>query len=274
MSFNSQVSNFVPAKPYAAFMPFITQSGGALYQNNELLPGLDTAQSLNGLEFLTENYTIYSLEYEVRSFFQYFRDGRSPIGVSDYGTFNLLTNAAPELAGKWGVAPYPGLVGEDGTVTRYTTGAAESSVIFSQSDKQQQAWQFIDWWLSTETQTEFAFRLQTTLGNEYMWNSANLEAMANAPWSRKNREVILEQLNWTLEPPRVPGGYMAEREISNAINAVVVDGTSLRSAVDDATKRITRETSRKLEDFGYTRNGEFVKEFTLPDIQLIEKWLQ
>jgi ABC-type glycerol-3-phosphate transport system substrate-binding protein len=231
-------------------------------------------ETLAGLEILTENYTIYSLEFEVRNFFQYFRDGRSPVGVSDYGTFNLLTNAAPELAGKWGMAPYPGLVGEDGKVSRYTSGAAESSIIFSSGNKQEEAWRFIEWWLSTDVQTEFAFRLQSTLGNEYMWNPANLEAMGNAPWSRKNREVILEQLKWTREPPRVPGGYMVERELSNAINSIVADGKQTRTVIDEANKRITRETKRKLEDFGYTENGLFVKELVLPDIDLIESWLQ
>jgi hypothetical protein len=77
-----------------------------------------------------------------------------------------------------------------------------------------------------------------------------------------------------MEPPRVPGGYMVEREISNAINAVVVDGVSIRSAIDDSNKRISREIDRKLTDFGYTSNGEFIKPFVLPDIGLIEKWLE
>ncbi|MDR1639896.1 MAG: extracellular solute-binding protein [Clostridiales bacterium] len=275
MNFNSQVSNFTN-KPYAAFAPFVYQSGGDLFSssaNGGLAHGLDLPGTIEGLEVLTENYTIYSMDFEIQNFYQYFRDGRTPIGISDYGTFNLLTNAAPELAGKWSVAPYPGVAGEDGTVSRYTSGAAESCAIF-QSGRQDDAWAFIDWWLSTEVQTEFAFRLQSTLGNEYQWNPANLEAMAAAPWNRAIREVILSQLEWTWEPPRVPGGYMIEREVSNAINTVALDGRSLRSALDDAGKQVAREFRRKLEEFGYAKDGEQVKPFVVPDIDLMKEWLQ
>lgn len=272
MNFNCQVSNFI-VKPFTVTTPFIFQAGGNVYQPGTGLSALETPQAIDALTWLTENYTIYSMQYNITSFYQYFRDGRTPIGVSDYGTFNLLTNAAPELAGKWEMALYPGIADENGTVQRWTSGAAESSVIFSSSQRQEDAWAFLNWWMSTSVQTDFSFLLQTTLGNEYMWNSANLEALANAPWDRENKAVILDQLKWTYDTPRVPGGYMAEREISNLIDAVMT-GKKLQTAIDASDRNIDREIARKMEEFGYTKDGVYVKPFILPTIEEVEGWLK
>ena len=273
MNFNSHVANYV-AKPFAATTPFIYQSGGEPYDPETGLAAIDSMEAIAGLAVLTENFTIYNMRFDIQSFYQYFRDGRTPLGVSDYGTFNLLTNAAPELAGHWGVALYPGIANEDGEVLRWTSGAAESCVIFSDSEKKEEAWMFLDWWMSADVQNEFAFNLQTTLGNEYMWNSANLEAMAMAPWNREHREVIARQLIWTWEPPRVPGAYMLERELSNAVNAVVDDGRKLQMAIDTAQKTTNREINRKLAEFGYTEDGEFIRPLHLPTPDSIMEWLE
>jgi hypothetical protein len=45
---------------------------------------------------------------------------------------------------------------------------------------------------------------------------------------------------------------------------VVVDGKKLRTSVDNAVKRIDRETMRKLEEFGYAKNGEMIKPYPVP----------
>ena len=225
------------------------------------------------MEMLTENYTIYNMPYEVQSFYQSFRDGSIPIGISDYGMLNLLTNAAPEISGLWEVAPYPGVEDESGEVQRWTLGSAETIIILEDSDKKEAAWDFVDWWTSTEVQTEFGYTLQSTLGNEYLWNPANLEAMANTPWIQKH-ESLFEQVQWTKEPPRVLGGYMIERELSNVVTSVVMEGENIRSAMDEAVKRVSREITRKLEEFGYLVNGELVEEFIVPDIDTVEGWLE
>ncbi|MDF2540380.1 MAG: hypothetical protein K0S47_98 [Herbinix sp.] len=274
LGFNSHVANN-PVKTYAATTPFIFQQQGELIKEGENTANLDSAEVLTGLKNLAENFTIYNMDYEVLSFYQAFRDGRMPIGTSDYGTFNLLINAAPELADSWEIAPYPGVEKEDGEVLRYTSGAAESCVVFSESNKSEAAWKFIDWWTSTDVQTEFAYTLQSTLGNEYLWNSANLDAIMASPWSTKHKEVIKEQIAWTMEAPRFPGSYIVERELGNVLVNVVTNGTNLRTAVDDAEKKINRELQRKLEEFGYIdHNGNTKKELVIPDIDLIKEWLE
>lgn len=274
LGFNTHVANFL-IKNFNTTTPFIFQSGGKLMNSGEITANLDSPEVIEGLKTLTENFTIYDMDYEVLSFYQAFRDGRMPIGTSDYGTFNLLINAAPELADSWAIAPYPGVENKEGEVLRYTSGAAESCVVFSSSKNSEAAWQYIDWWTSTEVQTEFAYTLQSTLGNEYLWNSANLDAIMLSPWSTKHKEVIMEQLSWTYEAPRVPGSYIIERELGNVLIRVVTQNVNIRSAVDDAQKKINRELQRKLEEFGYIDSkGNIQKELIIPDIDLIKGWLR
>ncbi len=223
---------------------------------------------------LTDSFVIYDMDYEINSFYQSFRDGTLPIGTANYAMYNLLMNAAPELSDKWGIAPYPGMTDENGEVQRWTSGAEQSCFIFSSTDMPEESWQFLSWWMSEETQTEFAYTLQSTLGNEYMWNSANVNAFLGSPWPTEHKKVIAQQMTWIYETPRNPGSYMAERELSNAVNAVALEGKNLRGALDEAIKRIDRELERKLEEFGRLEDGEQVVPFIVPDMETVKEWLQ
>jgi len=273
LDFNSHVANFIGFKPFAATMPFIFQHGGDLFGEDPTSTTINTSEALRGITELTENFTIYNMPFEVQSFYQGFRDGRIPLGISNYGMLNLLINAAPEISGLWGIALYPGVENQNGIIERWTSGAAESCIIFRNGNRQQDAWKFLDWWTSTPVQIEFAYTLQSTLGNEYLWNPANIEALKAAPWIQKYSNII-QQVNWIKEPPRVLGGYMVEREISNAINAIVLQGESVRSAVDEAVKRINREVIRRLEEFGYVYDEHLVKPVVVPDIYTIKEWIK
>jgi hypothetical protein len=54
---------------------------------------------------------------------------------------------------------------------------------------------------------------------------------------------------------------------------VVVDGVDARRALDTAVKRINRETYRKLEEFGYYKDGEMLKDFPTPTVAVVEKYI-
>lgn len=72
------------------------------------------------------------------------------------------------------------------------------------------------------------------------------------------------QSEWIMEVPRVLGGYMVEREVSRLYTSVVVDGDNLRKSNDLSIKRIDREILKKLEEFGFMRDGEWIKEYQMP----------
>ncbi len=110
-------------------------------------------------------------------------------------------------------------------------------------------------------------------GDEYLWNTANLEALAQMPIDEASKAVILEQMQWLYETPQSPASYMVEREISNVWNKIVLDGENARSALDDAVIIMNQELQRKLEEFGYIQDGVKVKDYRIATIELIKEWI-
>lgn len=267
--------------------PLIFQNGGSLYSEYAGDTALNSDKSVEALTDLTELFTIYNIPIDVPNFYQHFRNGYLPIGIADYATYNLLVNAAPEIANSWEVSLVPGTVQEDGTISRTTSGGAESTVMFTSEEgetvtladgstmnRENAAWEFMKWWSSTEVQTEYGQTLQISYGEEYIWATANLEAFMELPWDTKDKAVIAEQSTYVVEAPRILGTYMLERELSNCFNDVVVNGKILRSRIDEAVKVIDRETERKLEEFGYIDSeGNVLKEYKVPTLESVKEIL-
>jgi len=147
-------------------------------------------------------------------------------------------------------------------------------MIFKDTEHPAEAWAFLKWWLSAETQLRFANQLQTLYGKEYLWNTANLDAFRQAFWPEEDKQVILEQWRWLKEVPKTPGAYMIERELSNIWNKVVFDGENIQSVVEDAVDVIDKETVRKMEEFGYMKNGKVVVPYPVTTIEDVEGWVE
>ena len=252
--------------------PIIYQNDGALYGETALDILVDSESTVEGFTQLTELFTLYDLPVDVPNFYQHFRNGDLPIGIADFNSYNLILNAAPEIANSWSIALVPGVKDEEtGEVKRYMSGGAESTVMFSSDDEREnKAWQFMEWWSRADIQAEFGQRLQILYGDEYIWPTANLEAFEMLPYPTSDKDIILEQAQYILETPRLLGSYMMEREVSNAFNDVVVNGDSVRSRIDEVAKTVLRETQRKLEEFGYIdSDGNVLKEYEVPSVEKV-----
>lgn len=254
--------------------PLLFQYGGSLYGETAQEIELNSEASVEGLTALTELFTLYDLPVDIPNFYQHFRNGDLPIGMADFNSYNLILNAAPEIANSWDIALIPGIVDEEtGEINRYMSGGAESTVMFaSDEEREQQAWRFMDWWSSTEVQAEFGQMLQIMYGDEYIWPTANLESFAELPYPTNHKDVIMEQAENILEAPRLLGSYMMERELSNSFNDIVVNGETLRARIDEAVKTVDRETGRKLEEFGYIDSeGNIIAEYWVPSVDALHK---
>ncbi len=261
-------------KPFVATIPFIYQFGGELYSEDGMRAALNTEEMLEGMNLMTELFTIYNLPKQVPNFYNHFRFGTLPIGISDLATYLQLTVAAPELQGKWEIALHPGVEQSDGEIIRWAASGAQSSMILSNTEQPDKSWEFLSWWMSTTIQTEFAHRLQTAFGTEFLWNTANLEAFRDIPLPPHHIDVILEQWEFALEASRVPGAYMVEREISNAWNKIVFDDVNPRIALDEAVRVSNREIIYRMEEFGYAWRGEPLRDYRVPTIRNIDYWLK
>ncbi len=233
------------------FMPFLYQNGGEFYQASGKKSGLDSPEAFQAFTEWTELYTNYKFPV-MANFFNRFRTGEMPIGISDYLTYVQLSTAAPELIGRWGVAPSPGHKKADGTIDRTSGGAVQSVAIFKQSKHQKEAWEFLKWWTSTESQVQFGQELEALLGVEARWNTANMEAFSQLPWPEDDLKALTDQWKYYKEQPYVLGGYFTARNIDNAWNRVVLGGMNIRESLEQGVKDINKELEAKQTEFGFT----------------------
>lgn len=232
------------------FTQLLFQNGGSFYTEDGMKTALDSPQAYLAFKEYTELFTNYGVP-EVANFYQYMRNGVMPIGIGNFALYMQLSVAAPELAGKWGIAPLPGIKQEDGSIDR-TAGAitAQGDVIMEQSKKQDESWEFLKWWSSAEIQTRFSSEVEALMGAEARWNTANKEAFLSLSWNKEDIEVIEEQWLHAKETPIVLGGYFTARHLTNAWTTVVVSGGDVRDALEQAVKEINRELRMKQEEYG------------------------
>lgn len=273
MNFYYPTSGGTSLKWFYQTSPLIYQNGGTLYSEDGLTTSIDEEKSYLGLKLLGDLYTTYSLPEQVPIFYNSFRYNKLPVGIIDFNTYMQLKNAAPELVGQWEIAPYPGIYNEEtDTVERWYIGNGTGGVMFKNSNDIEGSWEFMKWWMSTVTQTEFAYTLQATYGPEFLWLSGNLNAIENSPLDNADKQIILEQIKWLRDVPRTPGQYMLERGLSNIWNTVTFDGTPVRVAIDREVIIIDREIKRKMIEFGYLDNeGNVLKPYSIRDIDWIQE---
>jgi ABC-type glycerol-3-phosphate transport system substrate-binding protein len=196
MNFYVPLAESGAMKSFNLTTPFFYQQGGELFSEDGTKSVVDSDEALEGFKMMTKIFTVYNMPLQIPNFYNHFRDGNLPIGISNYNTYVELTTAAPELSGSWKIAPYPGIANDKGGITRWAPGTGQGVVVFKDSDKQQQAWEFIKWWTSAEIQAEFGNLIETIYGPTYRWNSANLEAFGQLPWPEEDLKVIQEQWKW------------------------------------------------------------------------------
>ncbi len=267
MNFSTSLATGSSFKTFNMTGPFIYQNGGDFYSADGASVAFNDSSGQEGLLQMTELYRVYSLSESVANFFNSFRYGETPLGIGNFSTYVQLLTAAPELEGKWGIALIPGELQEDGSVAYYQAANSTASMIFDNTDKPDEAWDFLKWWLSSETQAEFSNRLESTYGPAYRWNTANLKAFEQLPYPEEDKLIILEQISYQKETGRHPAGYMVEREVSNIWNQVVVNGEGLTESIDRAVIASNREIIRKLQEFGFMdENGNLIKPYTTEDV--------
>jgi ABC-type glycerol-3-phosphate transport system substrate-binding protein len=253
-------------------VPFIYQYGGDIYASDGMSVELDDQKSVEALQFLGDLFTTYSVPTQVPSFYNEFRYASLPIGIVTFNDYVTIKTSAPEIDGKWELAPTPAYVDEEtGESNRWYVGNGMGGIIFNDSEKKDEVWSFYKWWLSTDTQIEFANNLLATYGPTFLWLSSNYNAIEELPIPQDDKDVILSQIQWLRDVPRTPGEYLVERGLSDIWNKMVFENSSARVAIDDVATDMNREIERKLTEFGYLEDGVLVKEYTVADIEWIQE---
>lgn len=225
------------------------QSGKTLYSDDMKATNLESTEGVNAFITWTDFYKTYGLPNQF-NFFNRFRSGDMPIGITGYGMYGQLSIAAPEIKGRWAMCEIPGTVDENGNINRLCCASGSAAIIMKNSDHREEAWKYINWFSDTQAQTQFGQEIEALLGPSGRYSTANLAAFENLPWTYAQKSVIKAQWENTFTLPQVPGGYYVTRNLINAFRKVVYKSNNPRETLISYNKNIENEMARKRKEFG------------------------
>ncbi|MEC0110085.1 extracellular solute-binding protein [Paenibacillus taichungensis] len=250
--------------PKADYSTLFLEHGTDPYTQDGLKSNIFSDTGQQAFKLWTEMFTKYNLPIDIPAFFQHFRDGDIPIGISDFNTYVQLQVAAPEITGHWKVAPLPGIKQENGEVVRWSPQGLTGAMIMKKSEQKDKAWEFLKWWTSGEIQSRYAADMESFYGIEYRWNTANVKAMDSLNWPADDLKAIREQASWALNMPNVPGYYFLGREMDFAWNRTVFDGIPADESLEEAHLSLQREMDRRQRNFGIMGRSLNIPQITEP----------
>lgn len=243
-----------PVAAITLLCTLLYQNGGEVYAPGGVASALDSEVALQSFQELTKFYTNYGMPLTFDTANR-FRSGETPIVISNYSLYNNLIVYAPEIRGLWEMDPIPGTLKPDGTIDRSVRSVSSGAMIMSNSTHQEAAWEFLKWWTDAPTQTDYAKELETIMGPAARLQTANIEALGNLDWSKRDFNALSEQIKWAKAMPEVPGGYYTSRHVENALRTVVLNGDDPRETMLDYVRLINEEINLKRTEFGLTTSS-------------------
>ncbi len=231
------------------YSSLLYQSGGDFYNDHGVTTALNSEIAINTFIKWSQFYTKFGVPLSA-NFTNRFRSGDMPIGISGYSLYNTLTMSAPEIQGKWKMALLPGTIQDNGEIDRSCMSSGNAAMILKQTKYPDASWEFIKWWVSTETQTAYGREIESILGPSARYDTANVNAIKQIPWTQEERDIILEQYSYVKGFEQVPGGYMTGRQLSYAFRAVVNNNTNPRETLLEYSQYINTELRIKRKEFG------------------------
>lgn len=231
------------------FASILYQNGGSYYMEDASASALDSDIAVNTFKDFCEYYTDYKLDKDT-SVEERFRTGECPIIIADYTTYNNFAVSAPDIAGLWSFAQLPGTEKADGTVDHSVASTGLASMIMADTESPDASWEFLKWWTSEETQTQYGREMEGLMGSAARVPTANYEAFLNMPWPVEDFAALKESMEWVKGIPQVPGGYYSWRNVYNAFFEVVTntDTAQPREELMDKVIYINAEITYKREE--------------------------
>ncbi|MCM1328181.1 MAG: extracellular solute-binding protein [Ruminococcus sp.] len=232
------------------FALLMLQSGNSYYNDEQTATKFDTQAAVDAFATWTDFYNIYKFDQTYDPFTR-FRTGEAPIVIQSYCSFyNQLNVAAPEIKGLWDFTSVPGTLQADGTVSHASNSNGSGAIILESCKNKDGAWDFIKWFTSTDVMVEYGQNVEGVMGPLGRFDCANVEALQQLNWSKKDMQKILNQMNELEEIPIVPSAYVVTRSIMNAFRSVVNDKENARETLRWYNIDINREITRKRENLG------------------------
>lgn len=123
------------------------------------------------------------------------------------------------------------------------------ATVMKNENRIQDAWKFMKWWASTETQVRFGREMEAVLGSSARYATANVEALKQLSWKTAQIEVLEKSLDETIGVPEVPGSYYTPRHVVNGTRKVINEKDDARETLIDYARKINEELKRKRQEF-------------------------
>ncbi len=230
------------------------QNGGAFYEELGNGQAVSALTPETGAVEIFRQWTEFFSAYDclvTYDFANRFRTGETPIGIADYTQYNQLSVFAPEIKGLWSFTKVPGVdKDKDGNPdSQLTLASGTASVILKTSKHQEKAWDFLNWWTSTDIQVAYGREIESILGTASRYNTANKAAAAQLPWSTKDFNAISAAWEDAMALPEYPGSYIFSRYVNFAFLEVVNNQADPGEELLDYVKMIDEELKRKQAEF-------------------------
>lgn len=228
----------------------IYQNGGRIYSEGNKKTLIDNENGVTAFKLYTSLYNDYGLP-TVFDFVSRFRSGEMPLGLFPYSTYNTLVVSAPEIRNLWDFALFPGTVQADGTIDRsvHSQGLCCMMVATDDENVKKNAWEFMKWWTSADSQVRFGREIESILGSSARYATANCDALEQLAWSAPQLRVLKEQQSFTVGFPEIAGGYSTTRHMTNAIRRVINTKEDARETLMTYARTINDEIRIKRMEF-------------------------
>lgn len=230
------------------FPTMLAQNKVALYNESRNKTQLTSSEAIKAFTQWTDLYTKHGIEKQI-DFYNRFRVGSAPLGIASYTTYTQLTQAAPEIQGRWKITAIPGIKQEDGSIYRPIAGSGTGCAVVNRSPSKDFAWQFLCWWTSADTQLRYNNNVESILGAVSRTATANVEAFSSYSWNADDLEILRAQWDCVQELPEVPGGYYVARAVDQAYWAVLNGDDNEKDAMLEWGKVSDNEIARKIAEY-------------------------
>ncbi len=236
------------------FPTLMAQNGLSMFNPARNGSGLNTKEAISVFNTWTDFYTEYKLPKEA-SFYNRFRVGTMPLGIDTYLLYQTLNSAAPEIKGRWKIAPLPGVENADHTINNASTGSGTANVMIKGTGREALAWEFLKWWTSADIQVRYSNHLESVLGPVGRVDTANVEAFSRLSWTKKDLEILTAQWEKVVEVDEIPGSYYLTRALDQAFWNVTNGQATAKDAVLEWSMVADHEIERKIEEYGAGQNA-------------------
>ncbi len=230
------------------FPSLLLQNDLELYSEDGRKTTLLSADTMEVFGSWTDYYT--KLKFPVSmNFYNRFRTGTSPLGITTYTQYTTFKAAAFEIDGLWGVTSIPGTVREDGTVSHTSSGTGSGCVILKSAKNPKGAWEFLKWWTSADTQLTYSNDLESVLGPTGRAAVSNVEAMKKLSWDEETLAALMKAWENVEEIPEYPGSYYVSRSIYQAFWNVINSNKNTKDMLMKYGKEADDEIVRKWKQY-------------------------